>query len=115
MMEAFDTPVPDRPEPARQTTTIAPQALILLNSEFAKEQASAFAELLLKDTGATNETICRAAFRRALARDPVAKEIAVLSELLRRFSDESTGGSRRAAVEQLARLILNLNEFIYID
>ncbi|MFP6765147.1 MAG: PSD1 and planctomycete cytochrome C domain-containing protein, partial [Planctomycetaceae bacterium] len=27
MMEAFDTPVPDRPEPARQTTTIAPQAL----------------------------------------------------------------------------------------
>ncbi len=115
MMEAFDTPVPDRPEPARQTTTIAPQALILLNSQFTKEQASAFADQLLKQSDATNEGICRVAFRRALARDPVADEIAVLSELLRRFSHESSGGSRRAAVEQLARLILNLNEFIYID
>jgi hypothetical protein len=131
MMEAFDTPVPDRPEPARQTTTIAPQALILLNSQFVDEQAAAFAGRLIdagEDAGKdSNAWICRRAIRMALARDASPEEVKVLSAFLDRSTlanSQSTGeGSsttsnaeaRRAAVEQLARLVLNLNEFIYVD
>jgi hypothetical protein len=131
MMEAFDTPVPDRPEPARQTTTIAPQALILLNSQFVDEQAAAFADRLIdpdEDSGKdSNAAICQTAIRMALARDASPEEVKVLSAFLDRSTvanRQSTGeGSsttsdaeaHRAAVEQLARLVLNLNEFIYVD
>ena len=131
MMEAFDTPVPDRPEPARQTTTIAPQALILLNSKFVDEQAAAFAGRLIgpgeDSETASNAAICQRAIRLALARDATLGEVKVLSAFLdrstaanRQSTDEGSSTtseteSRRAAVEQLARLVLNLNEFIYVD
>ena len=128
IMEAFDTPVPDRPEPARQTTTIASQALILLNSRFVDEQAAVFAQRLMKESDGTDESLCRAAFRTALARDPTPDEVQELTAFLERSAaaDIETGSgdagarvdaadTRRAAVTQLARLVLNLNEFVYVD
>lgn len=115
MMEAFDTPVPDRPEPDRQTTTIAPQALILLNSQFVDEQAAALAELLAENTDGTDAEVIDAAYQRALARSPSDNERRVLTAFLQRLASEQAESDRRFAVQQLARLVLNLNEFIYVD
>lgn len=118
MMEAFDTPVPDRPEPARQTTTIAPQALILLNSQFVDEQVAALAERLQKNKGTSSQAIARNAFRFALARNPTENESRVLTEFLDDVSenvDVSSEELRKQRIEQLARLVLNLNEFVYVD
>ncbi len=115
MMEAFDTPVPDRPVPDRQTTTIAPQALILLNSRFVNDQAAALATLLLEKTDGSDAAIVQEAYRRALARDPSNNEQHVLAEFVQRHSEEQREDSRRIAVQQLARLVLNLNEFVYVD
>lgn len=115
MMEAFDTPVPDRPEPNRQTTTIAPQALILLNSQFVDEQAAALAELLVENTDGSDAAVIEAAYQRALARRPSDHERHVLTAFLQSLASEQTESERRFAVQQLARLVLNLNEFIYVD
>jgi len=115
MMEAFDTPVPDRPEPARQTTTIAPQALILLNSEFVNRQAAALTDRILKETDGSSPEICRAAYRYSLARNPKPGEVRVLSDFLASLPDATAGHPSRRAVEQIARLVLNLNEFVYVD
>ena len=61
IMEAFDTPVPDKAEPARQTTTVAPQALMLLNSDFVSRQARSLAKRLLQETdGSPRSCIDRA-------------------------------------------------------
>ena len=118
MMEAFDTPVPDRPEPSRQTTTIAPQALILLNSRFMDEQVAALAERLEKNADGSSEAISRDAFRFALARNPTKDESRVLVGFLDGVSeivDVPSDELRRGRIEQLARLVLNLNEFVYVD
>lgn len=121
MMEAFDMPVSDIPEPARQTTTIAPQALILLNSQFTDEQSTAFAERLLAVTDGTNESLIRAAFQSALARNPVGEEEQILSKFLAGYTHreinvaEDSTEIRRSAIEMLTRLVLNLNEFVYVD
>ena len=121
MMEAFDTPVPDRPEPVRQTTTIAPQALILLNSHFVDEQSAALARRLLQSTNGSHEELCRVAFQVTLSRNPSAEEEQVLASFLARYTQgdvkdaEETAEKRRAATELMARLVLNLNEFVYVD
>ena len=116
MMESFDMPVPDRPEPNRQTTTIAPQALIMLNSSFVDQRAIGFSHRLLKETDGSDLAISKAAFRLALSREPTSFEQNLAVEFLSRSraTDDSESG-RKNAIERFARLILNLNEFIYID
>jgi hypothetical protein len=100
LMESLDMPVPDTPAPARVTTTVAPQALILLNSRFMDRQAAAFAERLEREGGDP----VRQAFRLALARDPTAREQQIGAAFL-----------ERRGLGALARMMLNLNEFVYID
>ena len=115
LMEAFDTPVPDRSEPNRQTTTIAPQALILLNSQFVNDRAAALAKLLLEPSDRTDTAVIQTAFQKILARDATPEEQQALAAFLERRAAESPPPSRNAAIQQLALLILNLNEFVYVD
>ena len=114
-MEAFDTPVPDRSEPNRQTTTIAPQALILLNSQFVNDRAAALAKMLLEPSDRTDTAVIQTAFQKILARDATPEEQQALAAFLERRAAESPPPSRSAAIQQLALLILNLNEFVYVD
>ncbi len=107
LLEVFDFPSPDRPAPQRATTTIAPQALILLNSAFMEEQAAAFADRLLRDSAEPARNV-EQAYRLALGRPPTAAERAIALDYLRR-----AGG--RAGLARLCRLVLNLNEFAYVD
>ena len=44
MFRSFDVASPDIPIAQRSVTTVAPQALILLNSDFMQQQATALAE-----------------------------------------------------------------------
>ena len=43
LLETFDAPSPDAPEPSRATTTVSPQALMLLNDTILDDQSTAFA------------------------------------------------------------------------
>src|SRR5262249_30079755 len=51
LLDVFDFASPDSSQAKRSVTTIAPQALILLNSAFVHDQATAFADRLLKEGG----------------------------------------------------------------
>jgi hypothetical protein len=73
LMETFDSASPDTSTAARTTTTIAPQALVLLNSRFMDEQALAFAARLIKEEQEPARQIDRA-FRLALGRAPTSHE-----------------------------------------
>jgi hypothetical protein len=127
-METFDAPTPDKPCPARTTTTIAPQALVLLNSSFTDQQAAAMAERLIRETGPDLAAQVDRAFRLALSRPPSADEAAVAQAFLDRQSAEWTklaAGSSQADLSQVAadrqslaafcKLVFNLNEFVYVD
>ncbi|MGV3720112.1 MAG: DUF1553 domain-containing protein, partial [Actinomycetota bacterium] len=118
-LETFDATTPDSPVGARAVTTIAPQALVLLNSTFMDEQSAAFAERLAaahpNDPGAQIQL----AFRLALSRPATEREADIARAYLARQRAASAGKAAAQAERQsltaFCKLVLNLNEFIYID
>lgn len=88
--------------PQRQITTVAPQALCLFNGDLTNQQARYFAARLQREAGDDRQQQIRLAFRLALCREPAQREQQLMSEFLEKES-----------LEQLCRVILNLNEFVY--
>jgi hypothetical protein len=104
MMETFDLPDNALSCPRRTVSTVAPQALTLLNSPFATEIAGAFAERLRREAGEDARAQIERAFALALQRAP---------------DDEERRACRRflaaRSLPELCRALLNLNEFAYVD
>jgi Tol biopolymer transport system component len=88
--------------PQRQVTTVAPQALTLFNSEFTRQQTKAFAERLRREAPDGEDQQIELAWRLALCRAPSSTELQAMREFLKEES-----------LEQLCRVVLNLNEFVY--
>lgn len=72
-LESFNQPGPDKSCELRETSTVAPQALTLLNSEEVFDRSIAFAKRLVDEQLDDVETIDRA-FQLALGRTPTAEE-----------------------------------------
>ncbi|QDV40758.1 Planctomycete cytochrome C [Stieleria neptunia] len=71
--ESFNQPGPDKSCELRETSTVAPQALTLLNSEEVFDRSIGFAKRLVDEQLADDATIERA-FQWALGRSPTAEE-----------------------------------------
>jgi hypothetical protein len=103
--EAFDRPDTNASCPRRPVTTIAPQALSLLNSPLSGEAALALADRAGREAGAgLAERVDHAHFL-TLGRLPDKTERALARDFL------ASGGS----FADLCLALLNLNEFVYID
>ena len=72
--ETFDFPEPSEPHGQRDVTTVAPQALFLMNSPFVAGHAKAASDRLLKNYAADKDRIQRA-YEEVLGRLPDAKEV----------------------------------------
>src|SRR5260221_12905167 len=75
MFQAFDVGDPSMVNAKRSSTTIAPQALFVMNSPFALEQSKAFASNLLAMQVSDQERI-KTAYLKTLSRSPSAQESA---------------------------------------
>lgn len=128
LFEAFDRPDTNASCPRRDQSTTAPQALVLLNSEFSAGTAREFAEWLVRQGGATTEGRVTVAYLRTLGREPTPHELAAAGEFLARQAalsqaeqpagDASSGGNapgELAALADLCLALFNLNEFVYVD
>jgi hypothetical protein len=73
--ETFDFPEPSETHGSREVTTVAPQALFLMNNTFVERNALVAAERLIAKTDSAEERV-RRAYRQTLSREPTAKEIA---------------------------------------
>jgi Protein of unknown function (DUF1549)/Protein of unknown function (DUF1553) len=104
MFEALDLNDTVHSCPKRQITTVSPQALILFNSEFTDTQARHFASRVKQEAGENPDHQILHAFRLALCRTPTSRELTTMREFLERES-----------LDQLCRVIFNLNEFVYPD
>ena len=159
-MELFNQPGPDKSCELRQTSTVAPQALTLMNAEELQDRSLAFAANLVREHDSDAKTIEKA-FSRALGRRPTASEstqclahwkscIAAEANLksipksyatktVRTVMAEKTGepydfvehmpayesyvpdlqpeeaDARTRGLAQVCLVILNLNEFAYLD
>ncbi len=114
LLTAFDSADPDSPCPVRFTTTQPAQALALINSTFANEQAAIFAASLRRSAGNDSAVCVQAALTRVLQRSPTEREIARGVK----FLEDNIQREKVTADEALRRfclLTLNLNEFVYLD
>jgi len=81
MLGLFDMADPSLVVGDRDTTTVATQALYLMNGPFVRMRAKKFAEQILKE-GSTDEARVGTLYRTALAREPSADESRRIAEFL---------------------------------
>jgi len=112
MMEVFDAPEPMLSCSRREASTIAPQSLTLLNGSLALEQSKAIAAEWVKQH-ATDDTLIDQAWRQVLSRQASTTESTKAKQFL--ATQTRNTNSREAAAAELARALLNLNEFLYVD
>jgi len=103
-MTTLDCPNPANLTPARNATTTALQALTLSNNEFMLQQARHFAARVERESGADAAAQVTRAFQLAFVRPPSADEAKAATELV-----------RADGLFTLCRLLLNANEFVYVD
>jgi hypothetical protein len=104
MLETFDMPDNSTPCARRETSTTAPQALMLLNNALTLEAAQALAARVEREAGADAERQITRVFELALQRQPDKPEAAACRRLL---ADRN--------LTELCRAVLNVNEFAYLD
>jgi hypothetical protein len=109
LFEAFDRPDTNASCAARTQTTIAPQALLLLNSEFSLSAARGLAEFVRAHAETDHNQQIDLVYRRALGRPPSESQLARAQSLLR----ERTG--TRDGLALLCLAVFNSNEFVYVD
>ncbi|WP_394793607.1 DUF1553 domain-containing protein [Armatimonas sp.] len=102
----FDSADPTNSAEKRTISTVAPQALYLLNSPFALEQAQALAARLKAHPGLDSERITYA-YKLLYARPPSPKELALGQSFLTKMGDEGW--------DAYAQALLCANEFCYVD
>jgi hypothetical protein len=99
LLESFDVASPDTPTAGRNVTTVAPQALILLNSDFMNQQAAALARRVSKASGADPQQQIAAAYRFALGREPTDRELGLALAFLERETARWSKPDMRAVTE----------------
>ena len=104
MFETFDQPNLVNSTDRRNRTTLATQALILMNNQMVRYQAGHFAERVKKEAGADPLKQVERAVQLALGRSADAIERKRGLE----FAKSGAGG-----LAQFCHLLLNLNEFVY--
>ena len=107
--EAFDRPDTNASCPQRSVTTIAPQALSLMNSKLALDAAQHFAERVRRESAETTAGQVQQAYRLALSRPPTGDEEQIAIQFL------SSSPSQAEALRDFCLALLNVNEFIYLD
>ena len=100
--------------PVRYTTTVPTQALGLLNGEFANESATAFAARLMREVPDDLKAQITRGIRLTTGRIPaeaeVARDVAFVQDMKAKHKlDDKT------ALARFCLLLLNANEFVYLD
>jgi mono/diheme cytochrome c family protein len=119
-LQVFDLPDTTVSCARRDSTVVAPQALMLFNSPESIRFALILAERVAEEAGVDPGQRVETLFQYALCRLPDEKEKAICLDLLSRHADQhrmDSAGDRAEllALRDLCRAVLNLNEFMYVD
>ncbi len=107
LLGTFDFADTSRPCAQRDVTLVAPQALMLLNDGFVHAESKALG-VRVSRMGTDAKTRIQGAWRLALGRDPTPREVSLGSDFLARMGDE-------LGLEKLCHVLVNTNEFAYVD
>jgi hypothetical protein len=132
-LHTFDSPAMEVNCERRQTSTVAPQALMLMNSDFMLQQAARFAKRLLRDAPDSPESRVNRAWMLAFSRAPAEAESAIALQFLTDQAEmvrlnpppaeeKNEAKDPRPApsfadlpLTSLCQALLSANELLYVD
>lgn len=121
MMAVFDSCDTTAPTGRRDVSTVAPQALTLLNNEWVHGESYAMAARAIAADSDRKQRVA-AAWRIVLSREPTDREKDASIEFVSRWQTSSGSGAGSSDADQelfaiaaLCHTLINTNEFIYLD
>ena len=114
---AFDFGDPSVMNGDRSSTTVAPQALFMLNSKVMMKATKAMAESTLKKTGITDSQRIRQLYLTCYGRPASDAEVNLSLSFLGRFQSvyAKAKDPRMSAWQSLCKSLIAANEFIYVE
>lgn len=114
MMMLFDWPEHLVSIGQRTSTTVAPQALMFMNSQQGRAYAESFAAMLAGEDDPIEQ-----AYRSALGRAPSPDERKLAEEFrtgqASEYRDAGRNDAEKVALADLCQAIFSMNEFVYVD
>lgn len=118
VLQAFDFPDPAVINGKRQATTVAPQSLFMMNSEFVEAQSKSFATVVLSSSSDRVERV-HDAYIRAFGRKATKQEIRATHNYLESAMDlleqVDVADREQIAYQSWCRALMGSNEFIYLE
>jgi len=119
LLESFDLPPMGPNCLERNTSTVAIQALHLMNNSMVEKLAELFAERVRKEAGDEPEKQIERAYWIALGRAPAEDERTASMQALRRFmaqeKPQTAGAVNQKALASFCHALVNSAAFLYID
>ena len=116
MMAVFDSCDTTAPTGRRDVSTVAPQALTLLNNEWVHGESKAMGDRVIASTFEVDDRVVNA-WRIAIGRIPTSIERQASLEFVKSLQSRASGAfeAERLAWSALCHTLINTNEFIYLD
>jgi hypothetical protein len=126
-MEAFDLPTLEPNCDLRTFSTVTPQSLVLMNSEFVVQVSEAMAARLARDVGSDSAGQLRRGWQLAFGRMPSEQElstaVAFVQDAAAQFTAAPPVADAKApppspqerALALFCQTLLSSNEFLYVD
>jgi hypothetical protein len=121
VLEAFDAATAEPNCECRNSSTVTPQALLLMNNGFLLERSAAFATRLVRKAGNDPKAQVIHAWRLAYAAEPTAEEVSEALVFLARQAERhravtsKSSDPARQALASFCQALLSSNRFLYVD
>ena len=121
VFQAFDFADPSTMNGKRPSTTVAPQALFMMNSKLVTRQTRVLAEQLLGQAGVDDAGRLAAVYRRAYSRLPNDAEkdraLQFVADYTKKLAADAVpeAEARVRAWQALCRVVFSSNEFVYVE
>ena len=116
LLTLFDFADPSASIAVRAKTSVAPQGLYFMNSDFVHDRALALAGRVLQAEGTSDSHRVGMAYRLALSRSPEVREIDEALDYIAAYPVSSAAASpRHERWRSFCRLLLGSNEFYYVN
>lgn len=120
MFQLLDFPDPAVPTGDRSTTTVAPQALMMMNGDFVMQAADGLAAIVLESESSDSERI-KNVYVKCLGREPaeeeVNRDIQLIQDVVKALSTDNRSDTDRlkAAWSVMCQVVLASSEFTYLQ
>ena len=115
MFTAFDYPTPFTAIGRRTVSNVPAQALVMLNNPFVLQQAELWAKRVLATPGRSPEDRVREMYEAAFGRGPTREELTAATEFLAEQGREYGEADHPKAWSDLAHVLLNAKEFVFVE